>query len=305
MYRSKFRDFFESISSVVKGQTSSIELILVSFLARGHVLLEGIPGTGKTTLSLAFARLLGLDFNRIQGTSDMLPADITGAYVPRKSNAEYVFLKGPVFTDILLVDEINRMNPRTQSALLEAMEERQVTVEGKTYRLSPLFFVIATQNPSESYGTFPLPASQLDRFMMRIEINRVSEKVEMEILKEGRLREKIGLLSPIFGKGELMDMVEEIKRVMVSEEVRSYLLSLAREVRLHPAFSNELSTRALLHILDAAKALGFIKDRNFVVPDDIKTVFTPLVLHRIGFSMSFKDKEKLVDEIKNSVEPPL
>jgi len=305
VYGIKIKKFLTAIRSIVKGQDENVKLLLVGFLARGHVLLEGIPGTGKTTLSLAFSRLLGLDFKRIQGTSDMLPADITGAFVPHGKNSEYVFLKGPVFSDVLLVDEINRMNPRTQSALLEAMEERQVTVEGNTYPLSHLFFVIATQNPSESYGTFPLPASQLDRFMIRVEIRRVAEEVEREILREGRLREKITEFEPVFDREELSDIIELLRRIKVDEDVENYLLSLAKAIRMNPAFENELSTRALLHIVEAARALAFIEGRDFIIPDDIKFLLSPLVLHRIGFNMSYKDKEKLLDEIKASVEPPV
>jgi len=305
VYNTKIKRFLTSINNIVKGQEENIKLLLTGFLARGHVLLEGIPGTGKTTLSLAFSKLLGLEFKRIQGTSDMLPADITGAFVPDPSNLGYTFLKGPIFSDILLVDEINRMNPRTQSALLEAMEERQVTVEGNTYPLSPLFFVIATQNPSESYGTFPLPASQLDRFMMRLEIRRVSEEVEKEILREGRLREKIFELNPVFEKEELLDIMGSLRKVKVDEDIENYLLSLAKAIRKDPAFKDKLSTRALLHIVESARALAFIEGRDFVVPDDIKFLLDPLVLHRIGFNMSYKDKKKLLDEIKVSVEPPI
>ncbi len=305
VYKSKIELFFKSISKVIKGHEGNIKLLFAAFLSRGHVLLEGLPGMGKTTLSLAFAKLLGLEFKRIQGTSDMLPADIIGAFIPQGENGEMVFLKGPVFCDVLLVDEINRMNPRTQSALLEAMEERHVTVEGHTYPLSPLFFVIATQNPVESYGTFPLPASQLDRFMLRIQINRVPEEIERQLLREGDIRKKIDSLSPVFNKEELFKMIDEAKKVKVSRDIEDYILALGRAVRSHPVFSSELSTRALLHLVEIAKSIAYIEGRDYVVPDDVKASFKPLVIHRIGLQMILQDREKLLDEIKSSVEPPL
>ncbi len=297
--------FFNTIKSVVKGQEHNVKLLLAGFFSRGHVLLEGIPGTGKTTLSLAFSKLLGLEFKRIQGTGDMLPADITGAFVPQKNDGKLVFLKGPIFTDVLLVDEINRMNPRTQSALLEAMEERQVTVEGKTYALSSLFFVIATQNPSESYGTFPLPASQLDRFMMRIQINRVSEDVERKILRDEHLRDKIKDLEAIFKREEVYRMINDAGRVKIGAEIEDYLIFLARAIRSHPVFLDELSTRALLHLRDAARAFAYIEGRDYVIPFDVKNVLEPVILHRIGLHLTYQDKKKLLDEIKESVEPPI
>lgn len=299
----KLRLLFKTIRKVIKGQEDNVKLLLSSFLARGHVLLEGIPGTGKTTLSLAFARLLGIEFKRIQGTSDMLPADITGAFVP--DNRGMKFLKGPVFTDVLLVDEINRMNPRTQSALLEAMEERQVTVEGRTYKLSPLFFVIATQNPLDSYGTFPLPVSQLDRFMLKVQINRVSESIEREIVREGYLRERVENLESIFTKEELLKMIDNVKDVSIDSEIENYVFDFVRDLRRHPLFSNTLSTRSILHVMSVAKAFAFIEGRNYVIPDDVKTIMGPVVLHRIGLDMSYADKEKILDEIKKSLEPPI
>lgn len=299
----KLRLLFKTIRKVIKGQEDNVKLLLSSFLARGHVLLEGIPGTGKTTLSLAFARLLGIEFKRIQGTSDMLPADITGAFVP--DNRGMKFLKGPVFTDVLLVDEINRMNPRTQSALLEAMEERQVTVEGRTYKLSPLFFVIATQNPLDSYGTFPLPVSQLDRFMLKVQINRVSESIEREIVREGYLRERVENLESIFTKEELLKMIDNVKDVSIDSKIENYVFDFVRDLRRHPLFSNTLSTRSILHVMSVAKAFAFIEGRNYVIPDDVKTIMGPVVLHRIGLDMSYAEKEKILDEIKKSLEPPI
>lgn len=305
LHKSKVDKFLKSISNVVKGHEGNIKLLFASFLSNGHVLLEGLPGMGKTTLSLAFARLLGLEFKRIQGTSDMLPADITGTFIPQGKDGKMIFLKGPVFSDILLVDEINRMNPRTQSALLEAMEEGHVTVEGHTYALSPLFFVIATQNPVESYGTFPLPASQLDRFMLRIQIDRVPEEIERQILKEGDLRARIKELHPVFSKDELLSMKDEVRKVTLSKEIEDYVFTLGRAIRSNPIFSDELSTRALLHLVKLAKSFAYIDGREYVIPDDVKTVFRPVVIHRIALHMVMREKERLIDEIQNSIEPPL
>ncbi len=301
----RFSLFFQKYEDIVKGQRKAGILILSAFLSRGHVLLEGMPGTGKTTLAVTISRLLGLSFGRLQGTSDVLPADITGAYVPDREKGGFVLLKGPIFSDILLVDEINRMNPRTQSALLEAMEEHQVTIEGKTHELSPLFFVIATQNPLESHGTFPLPASELDRFMVRIDVNPVDEGTEREIVRGGDVRGKITYLTPIFNKDTIFSLIEGRKKVSVSKDIEDYIFRIASSIRKHPVFSHALSTRAIIHLYEISKAHAFVMGRDYVIPDDVKTVLDNVVLHRIALHLPYSEKKKILDEIKRSVEPPL
>ncbi len=301
----RFKGFIENFNRVVKGQEQSLVLMLSAFFSHGHVLLEGLPGTGKTTIALTMSRLLGLDFRRLQGTSDILPADITGAYIPDRAGKGFVFLKGPVFADILLVDEINRMNPRTQSALLEAMEEGQVTVEGNTHKLSEFFFVIATQNPLESHGTFPLPASELDRFMVRVEVELVGEDQEREIIRDGNARSRILELKPMFSRDELSAFMAYVKNIRVSEDIENYIFSLVRNIRIHPVFSGSFSTRALIHLYEMSRAHAFVMGREYVTPDDVKSVFNSVVLHRIALHLSYSEKKKILDEIKKSTETPL
>lgn len=301
----RFSRFFREYEKVVKGQERTGVLILSAFLAGGHVLLEGMPGTGKTTIALTISRLLGLEFRRIQGTSDILPADITGAYIPGDVKKGVILLKGPIFTDLLLVDEINRMNPRTQSALLEAMEERQVTIEGRTHKLSPLFFVIATQNPLESHGTFPLPASELDRFMIKIDIGLVDESLEREIIKEQSTRNKIKKLSPVFDRQSLDLLIIERKKVYVSGEIEDYIFSLAKSIRKHPVFLNALSTRAVIHLYEMTRAFAYVMGRDYVVPDDVREVLENVILHRVGLHIPYHEKKKILDEIRRSVKAPL
>ncbi len=301
----RFKRFFQEYEDIVKGQEKAGILILSAFLSEGHVLLEGLPGTGKTTLALTICKLLGLNFGRLQGTSDVLPADITGAYIPDREGRGFVLLKGPIFSDILLVDEINRMNPRTQSALLEAMEERQVTIEGRTHHLSPFFFVIATQNPLESHGTFPLPASELDRFMVRIDINPVNEVLEREIVRGQDTRAKIKKLSPLFDKDTVSSFVKESRRVYVDSQIEDYIFRLAEGIRRHPVFSNALSTRGIIHLYRMSRAHAYVMGRDFVVPDDVKSVIDNVVLHRVALHLPYSEKKKILDEIKKSVKAPL
>ena len=249
-------------SRVIVGKTERIRLAFCCLLAGGHLLIEDLPGVGKTTLSQVLARLLGLEFNRIQFTSDLLPADITGASIYNKESGEFVFQPGPVFTQVLLADEINRATPKAQSALLEAMEEGQVTVDGQTWKLPSPFFVIATQNPSHHIGTFPLPESQLDRFMMCIDLGYPSNQAEREILKGRDRREILKELSPVLSRDQLRAVQAAIKQVHAADAVIEYLQALVDHTRHHMEFGHGISTRGALAMINAARAWAYLDGRR-------------------------------------------
>ncbi len=295
----------QAVETVIKGKREKIELVLVALLSRGHVLIEDIPGIGKTTLALAFSRATGLNFRRIQFTSDLLPADIIGAVVLDKKSGEFTFRKGPVFTNILLADEINRATPKTQSALLEAMGETQVSVEGITYPLPQPFLVIATQNPVEHYGTFPLPESQLDRFMMRFEMGYPDDQSEREILRDGTLREKARLIKPVTDREEIVEAQKKVEEVRVSDKVIDYIMEIARITR--ERFLIGMSTRAALDLSRAARALAFIKNRTFVTPDDVKYLARFVIPHRIlpRDNPDINTRVSLIDQLLHEVQVPV
>ncbi len=294
-----------TVETVIKGKREKIELLLVALLSKGHVLIEDIPGIGKTTLALAFSRATGLDFTRIQFTSDLLPADIIGAVVLDRKSGEFVFRKGPVFTNILLADEINRATPKTQSALLEAMGEGQVSVEGISYPLPQPFLVIATQNPVEHYGTFPLPESQLDRFMLRFEMGYPDDLSEREILKEGILREKAREIKPVTDREEILKAQKAVENVRLAEKVVDYIMAIARATR--EKFLIGMSTRAALDLSRAARALAFINNRDFVVPDDVKYLAKFVIPHRIlpKENPDIKTRVSLIDQLLHEVQVPI
>jgi MoxR-like ATPase len=258
-----------------------INLALCCFFAEGHLLIEDLPGMGKTTLASVLAKVLGLQFSRVQFTSDMLPSDILGSTVFEKETGLFRFHKGPVFTQLLLADEINRTTPKTQSALLEAMAERQVTIDGLTYPLVKPFFVIATQNPSSQSGTFALPESQLDRFLMRIELGYPDVKSERALLKGEAGREVMQDVKPLMEDKQLLVMQNQVKSVNASDSLLDYVQRLVHYTRQHPHLRYGISPRAALALLQAAKAWAFIHDREYVVPEDIQAVLKPVFYHRL------------------------
>jgi len=294
----------QSLSDYLQGKEKALGLSLISFFSRGHLLIEDLPGLGKTTLAIGIAKSLGLSFGRIQCTSDLLPTDITGLSIYNKSAGEFEFHPGPIFNNIVLCDEINRATPKTQSALLEAMEEKQVTIEGKTYKLPKLFCVIATQNPAEQFGTFPLPESQLDRFMMKISIGYPSRDAEKEILKIGSKREEIYLIEPVMNHEEVTHIQEEIiKKVYISDKILDYTLSIIQATRGNGYLSAGLSTRGALTITNTAKTNAYFRGRDFVIPEDIKELAEYTIPHRVIFKEEYENLNKreiiksLVDEI--------
>ena len=271
----------KNVEQVIVGKREQIELLLVAMLCQGHVLLEDVPGTGKTMLARSMAISMGISFKRLQCTPDLLPSDITGVSVYLQHQARFEFRPGPVFVSILLADEINRATPRTQSALLEAMQERQVTVEGEPRPLPLPFLVLATQNPIELEGTFPLPEAQLDRFLMRMQLGYPSPADERQIIRKQQLAHPIDSLEPVVDGRELLPLSQQVSQVHVEPSLEDYILQLVQATRVHPDLSLGASPRGSLALYKASQALAALKNRNYVIPDDIKKL-TPLTLaHRL------------------------
>jgi MoxR-like ATPase len=279
--KEKLEAVVTSIGSVLIGKEAEVRIALACLLARGHLLIEDLPGMGKTTLANAMARVLGLEFNRIQFTSDLLPADIVGVSVYDRNESAFRFHPGPVFCQLLLADEINRTTPKTQSALLEAMAEGQVTVEGQTRELPNPFFVVATQNPIQYSGTFPLPESQLDRFLMRLSLGYPDLSSEKAILTGGDPRKRVRDLQPLLSIDELLALQNEVDAVSAAEPLVDYLLRLIQFTRTSEDFEFGLSPRAALAILQSAKAISLLDGRTFVIPEDVQAVFPAVADHRL------------------------
>jgi MoxR-like ATPase len=271
---------------IILGKDRQIRLALACLLANGHLLIEDLPGVGKTTLAHTLARLLGLDFQRLQFTSDMLPADIVGTSIWDREHSRFQFLPGPVFTQLVLADEINRATPKTQSALLEAMEERQVTAEGETRPLPQPFFVIATQNPSHQIGTFPLPESQLDRFLMRIELGYPDAAAERALLEGGDRRDAVAQLQPCLTPAQLPQLQAAVQAVHAAPALLDYLQALVAATRNEARFAHGLSPRAALAVLACARAWACIAGRDAVLPEDVQAIFPSVARHRLRLASS-------------------
>lgn len=276
----------EGVGTILLGKTKQVNLAVACMLAKGHLLIEDLPGMGKTTLAQSLAQVLGLKYERVQFTSDLLPADILGVSIFNKQDAEFLFHPGPIFTQILLADEINRATPKTQSALLEAMEEGQVSIEGKTRPLPNPFFVIATQNPLTQIGTYPLPESQLDRFLMRLSIGYPSPNTEKMLYLGENPRENLKKLKQVINLGELAVLQSHVNEIKVNDNLVDYLQRLVQFTRSDAKISMGLSPRGALSLLRAAKAWALIQNRNYVIPDDIQSVFPWVVEHRLKANAS-------------------
>lgn len=275
------REAARAVSSVVLGKDEQVRLAVCCLLARGHLLIEDLPGMGKTTLAHALARVFSLDYRRVQFTSDMLPADILGVSVFNPQTREFELREGPVFTQLLLADEVNRATPKTQSALLEAMEEHQVTLDGETRALPRPFFVVATQNPSSQAGTFPLPESQLDRFLMRLSLGYPSAETELRLLAGRELRERALALKPVVGSAQLLKAMAMVDEIRASRDLLDYIQRLLAASRAAGRYAMGLSPRAGIGLLRAARAWAMIAGRDYVIPEDVQVVLGPVADHRL------------------------
>ena len=275
------KTIIENVQKVIVGKDDVIELMLVALLCEGHVLLEDVPGVGKTTLAKATARSLGCSFQRIQFTPDLLPSDVTGLYYFDQKRGDFVFRPGPVMTQVILADEINRATPRTQSALLEAMQERQTTIEGVTKPLPRPFLVLATQNPIELEGTFPLPEAQVDRFLLKLKIGYPGEADENDILLRFEREDPLETLQAVTSPEALIELQRAVRQIRVEDSVREYVVKVARATRDHPAVSLGVSPRGTMALYHTAQALAAIRGRDYVIPDDVKELAPHVLTHRI------------------------
>lgn len=297
-----------NLEKVIVGKHSVLELIVAGLFCQGHILIEDVPGTGKTILARSLARSLGCSFSRLQFTPDMLPSDVTGVSIFDQSTRQFEFKPGPVFHQIVLVDEINRSTPKTQAALLEAMEERQVSVDGQTHPLPRPFMVIATQNPIEYEGTFPLPEAQLDRFLIRVKLGYPDMQNEMGIISAQKVAHPINTLTAVISADELQEQMESVKQVFVSDLIMKYILDLVTSTRNSSDFYLGASPRGSLALYKVGQALAFMRGRDFVLPDDIKAIAGPVLAHRVIISAESRIKEvnpnKVIEELLTEIPVP-
>ena len=308
---SKIEALEHSLGEVLRGKPEVIRLSLVCLLARGHLLIEDVPGVGKTTLAQALARSVRCGFHRLQFTADMLPSDVLGVTVYNAASREFEFKRGPVFTNFLLADEINRTTPKTQSALLEAMNELQVTIEGHSYALEPPFMVIATQNPVEHHGTYPLPESQLDRFLLRLRIGYPDSASERQILRQTE-NSLAALARPVLSAEEILDLQERVQRVGIDESLVDYMLAIVERTRDHDSLTLGVSPRGAQALYRATQALAFVEGRDFALPDDVKRLVVPVCAHRVAINSRVTlsqrgadDAGRILEDILKLVEVPL
>lgn len=296
-----------NVNRVIVGKEDITKLLLTGIIANGHVLLEDLPGSGKTKLAKTLSKSLGLSYSRIQFTPDLLPSDVTGLNVYNREKNEFVLKKGPVFTNILLADEINRATPRTQAGLLECMEERQVTIDGESYALDDPFFVIATQNPIETTGTFPLPEAQLDRFLMKISMGNLSYEEELTIMNTYYDKDPLTELGMVAEKADILSMRKEAKAVYMSEDVKKYLLNIVAATRENPKVVAGVSVRGTIAFMNAVKAYAFVNGRDYCILDDIDKLAPCVLAHRLVLPYNrdnTKDSIKIIKDIVNNQVKP-
>ena len=302
----------DNIARVIRGKAHVIEMAVVCLLARGHLLLEDVPGVGKTTLAHSLARSLDCSFKRIQFTSDLLPSDIVGLSIFNRQQQAFEFMPGPIFANIVLADEINRTTPKTQSSLLEAMSEAQISVDNQTHPLKQPFMVIATQNPAEYHGTFPLPESQLDRFLMRLRIGYPTVEEERKVLNRPYALHPADILAPVLSAQDVLELQRRIEHVHVDDSVSEYLLAIVQATRQSELLSLGVSTRGALALNNASKALALVRGRDFCLPDDIKDLAPIVLSHRVmlnraqGMRMQgFEHAERIVLDIVDTIPVPV
>jgi MoxR-like ATPase len=309
VFARRFRDVEENVERVVRGKEREIRLALVCLIAEGHLLIEDVPGVGKTMLAKAIARSIDCSFRRIQFTPDLLPTDVTGVNVYSQETGDFEFKPGAIFANIVLGDEINRASPKTQSALLECMEERQVTVDTVTHPLGTPFMVIATQNPIEHEGTYPLPEAQLDRFMLRLSIGYPANDIEAEILSTHGHGQPLADIGPVTDAPGVAEMIEQAREVHVAPAIRRYIVDIVEATRRHPDIYLGASPRASIMIMRAARALAAAEERDYVIPDDVKTLALPSLTHRVIVTadavMSGRTSQAILAELVAEIEVPV
>ncbi|MBN1652490.1 MAG: MoxR family ATPase [Deltaproteobacteria bacterium] len=300
-----------NVERVLRGKREVVELAVAALLAKGHLLIEDVPGVGKTTLARALARSVGVSFQRVQFTSDLMPADVLGGNVYNQSTGEFTFRKGPIFTNVLLSDEINRTTPKTQSALLEAMDERQVSLDGKTHLLEEPFFVIATQNPEEFFGTYPLPESQLDRFIMRLKIGYPPVEIEREVISQRKSADPFESLLPVVGRVDLLAAQKAVDRIHSNGEVVDYVHAIVLATRSTPVLAIGASTRAALALERTARAFALVQGRSYATPDDVKAIAVGVLAHRVRVTgmrdgiAARGDAENVIREVLSTLPIPI
>ena len=304
-----FHSIFNNICRVIKGQEQSVRMLLAAFISGGHVLLEDVPGTGKTTLAKALAKSIAAEYHRVQFTPDLLPTDILGVSIFDQRDHDFHFHRGPIFTNILLADEINRASPRTQSALLEAMAESQISIDGIKYSLDELFFVIATQNPIEYHGTYPLPEAQMDRFAMRFELGYVNEAHEMEILTEQNRSHPLESIGACASREDVITLRKLTADIRISDELKRYIVNIVRATRSASGVLNGASPRASLALMKIAQTLALFDGMEFVTPDHVQEIAVPAIAHRLALDSQAKfsgvTARNVVEEILKDIPVPV
>jgi MoxR-like ATPase len=304
----KINTLIDNLEKVIIGKHSVIEMMIIGLLSQGHILIEDVPGVGKTMLARSLAKSIGVPFHRLQFTPDMLPSDVTGVSIYNQATRDFEFKPGPIFAQIILVDEINRATPKTQAALLEAMEEKQVTVDGITHLLPTPFLVVATQNPIEYEGTFPLPEAQLDRFLLRIKLGYPRSEEEIKILEDQEFEHPINSLKSVISNKDVESMIKMVKNVFVSPMIRKYIVEIVNRTRSNEDLYLGASPRGSLALFRTSQVLAIIKGRNYVLPDDVKEMALPVLAHRLIVNPEARLKEisstRIVQEILDQVPSP-